>query len=58
MSDSKILEYYLHFILMRDRFLMGVFGGLYRLLNTSITISQEGNMNGLVISGVGARQAA
>lgn len=26
MSDSKILEYYLHFILMRDRFLMGVLG--------------------------------
>lgn len=26
MSDSKLLEYYLHFILMRDRFLMGVLG--------------------------------
>jgi hypothetical protein len=26
MSDSKLLEYHLHFILMRDRFFMGVLG--------------------------------
>jgi hypothetical protein len=57
MSDSKLLEYHLHFVLMRDRFLMGVLG-LVSTIKYLFIISQEGNMNGLVIYGVGARQAA
>lgn len=42
---------------MCDRFLMGVLG-LVSTIKYLFIISQEGNMNGLVIYGVGVRQAA